>query len=266
MFLAFQPVSGLLWRLWICAVCFFDSNDLNSCCCWHSSISPFLGLSPSGDWGDILYYAISGRLRSLGLQLLFLFRTRPWLPLPFQQLCSPRPILIWQSHQACFLEDAISSPSTHGVGALCSGSTCRVIDQVCSMLLGSPSPWSPYAAGHWPMQKHSFFPTPNQLHLPPIILPALQRTHIPTLHLYNAFRHTLKAKLNTVRCTTAKGGKKQNLRTPHRQQIYFIRMLPIKQNSQNKNAVYMFALYRTLIPFFLFQIHPHKSVHKNRQI
>lgn len=159
MIIAFQPISGLLWPFWICSVCLFDSKDLNSRCCWHSSIPPFLELSPSGDWGDILYYAISGRLQSLGLQLLFLFRTRPWLPLPFQQLCSPHPILIWQSHQACFLEDAISSTSTHGVGALCSGSTCRVIDQVCSLLLGSPSPWSSYAARHWPMQNHCFLPS-----------------------------------------------------------------------------------------------------------
>lgn len=182
MFLAFQPVLGLLWQLWICAVCFFDSNDLNSrCCCWHSSISPFLELSPSGDWGDILYNAISGRLWSLGLQLLFLFRTRPWLPLPFQQLCSRRSILIWQSHQACFLEDAISSLSTHGVGALCSGSTCRVIDQVCSLLLGSPSQWLPYAACHWPMQKH-FFLSNTQSAAPPSFR-ALQRTHTLAVHL-----------------------------------------------------------------------------------
>lgn len=118
LFTAFQPILGLLWRFWICSVCFFDSKDLNSRCCWHSSIPPFLELSPSGDWGDILYYAISGRLRSLGVQLLFLFRTRPWLPLPFLQLCSPRPILIWQSHQACFLEDAISSTSTQGWSTL----------------------------------------------------------------------------------------------------------------------------------------------------
>lgn len=251
MFPAFQPVSGLLWRLWICAVCFFDSNDLNSCCCWHSSISPFLGLSPSGDWGDILYYAISGRLRSLGLQLLFLFRTRPWLPLPFQQLCSPRPILIWQSHQACFLEDAISSPSTHGVGALCSGSTCRVIDQVCSMLLGSPSPWSPYAAGHWPMQKHSFFPTPNQLHLPPTILPALQRTHIPALHLYNAFRHTLKAKLNTLRCITAKGKKNKTWghHTDSRSILYVC--CPSNRTAKTKMLSICLLYIAHLFPYFI---------------
>lgn len=36
----------------------------------------------------------------------------------------------------------------------------------------------------------SFFLTPNQPHLPPTILPALQRAHIPA---YNAFRHTLNA-------------------------------------------------------------------------
>lgn len=96
----------------------------------------------------------------------------------------------------------------------------------------------------------SSFPAANQPHLPPTILAALQRTHIPAIHLHNAFRHTLRAKLNALGCTTAKREKIPEDSTQTANQFY---TLPIKQKRQNMNAGYIFALYLTLIPLYDFK-------------
>lgn len=206
MFLAFQLVSGLLWQLWICAGCFFDSNNLNSCCCWHSSIPPFLELSPSGDWGDILYYAISGRLRSLGLQLLFSFRTRLWLPLPFQQLCAP--VLYWSGNLIKHVSLKMQYPAHQHMGlehfVLAGPAVSLIRFAACFLIFHLHDSLTLPATGL--CKNTSFFPTPNQPHLPPTILLALQRTHIPAVHLHYAFT----AKLKTPRCTTATTKGKKN--------------------------------------------------------
>lgn len=57
-----------------------DSEDLNSCYCCQVCSPPLLLLSPSGGWGDILYYTIRARLQSLGLHPPFSFRTSLGLP------------------------------------------------------------------------------------------------------------------------------------------------------------------------------------------
>lgn len=99
-----------------------------------------------------------------------------------QQPCSHHPLLIPQSHQARFLEDAISSTSTRGAGALCSSRACRVIDQVCRLLAGSPSP--PPCPANITLLTSSCQTPP---HTKKQTLPTLQRpvahTSPPSLHL-----------------------------------------------------------------------------------
>lgn len=120
-----------------------------------------------------MHYAIRGRLRRLALRPVFSFRTSLGSPSPLLQPCSSHLLLIPQSHQACFLEDAISSTSTHEAGALCCSCSRRATDQVCHLLPGSTSPslctsiitlllQSPQAAKHnlthkqtLPTSKHS---------------------------------------------------------------------------------------------------------------
>lgn len=110
----------------------------------------------------------------------------------------------------------------------------------------------------------SFFSTANQPQLPPTILLALQRTHIPAIHLYDVFRHTLRAKLNTLRCTTAKGGKKSHsTQTANLDSILYT----AHQTEQPKHECWLyFCFISHTYSLILFQIHPHKSVHKNRHI
>lgn len=102
-----------------------------------------------------------------------------------QQPGSPHPLLIPQSHQARFLEDAISTTSTHRARALCSSRARRVIDLVRRSLPGSPSsppcsaiialllPASPLAASCHPTQKQT---------LPTLCYP-VKHTSPPSLHL-----------------------------------------------------------------------------------
>lgn len=95
-----------------------------------------------------------------------------------QQPGSPHPLLIPQSHQARFLEDAISTTSTHRAGALCSSRARRVIDLVrrlhpppppsCSAII-APLPASPQAASLRPVH-------------PTLRRPA-KNTSLPSLHL-----------------------------------------------------------------------------------
>lgn len=87
MFPAFQLVSHLLW---IYAIFFFDSNDLNSRCVGIPLSPHFLNSAP------LVTGVTYCTMPSVRPQLLFLFRTRLWLHLPFQQICGP--ILYWSGN------------------------------------------------------------------------------------------------------------------------------------------------------------------------
>lgn len=120
-----------------------DSKDLNSLYCWQAP-SPPTSLAQPLWW--LRWHIVLDHQRKV---------TEPWsappyshsgpasasLPFPdVQQPGSPHPLLIPQSHQARFLEDAISTTSTHRAGALCSSRSRRVIDLVHRLLTGSPIP------------------------------------------------------------------------------------------------------------------------------
>lgn len=109
----------------------------------------------------------------------------------------------------------------------------------------------------------SFFPTANQPHLPSTILPALQWTHIPATHLHDAFRHTLRAKLNALGCTTAKREKNSwGLHTDSKSIL-----CTAHQTDETKHECWLyFGFICHTYSLIWFQIHPHKSVHKNRHI
>lgn len=108
--------------------------------------------------------------------ILIQAQPRPPSPLqPLGSLAAPRPLLIPQSHQARFLEDAISTTSTHRAGALCSSRTRHVIDLVHRFAhllprLHAPSMAAPRLASPRSAPKQTF-PT----------LQTAQGTHLSTL-------------------------------------------------------------------------------------
>lgn len=109
--------------------------------------------------------------------------------------------------------------------------------------------------------KALFFPTPNQPHLPPTILPALQKTHILAAHLYNAFRHT-QCKVEDTEMHSKDGKKTRGHHTDSRSILY-----TAHQTEQPKHECCLYVCFTShTYSIILFQIHPHKSVHKNRHI
>lgn len=97
-----------------------------------------------------------------------------------QQPGSPRPLLIPQTHQARFLEDAISTTSTHRARALCSSRARRVIDLVRRLLTGSPSP-PPFPASLHCCQHHLQLPAATPHKTDTLHPPTPREIHISTL-------------------------------------------------------------------------------------
>lgn len=196
---------------------------------------PLLELSPSGDWGDILHYAIRGRLRRLALHPLFSFRTS--LSSPRLSCSLAAPIFYWShnlikhvslkmqfpAHQHMRLEHfvvaapavplikfATRSQGTHPLLFVPASLHC------CRNHLKLPNTtWHknrhcppPNTQRNTPFYPHSTSADVPAVHLPtaPTLLTerALEvRWTVPHLqtHTYNAYKHTKRAHVNTQRCT-----------------------------------------------------------------
>lgn len=138
-FKASQPIPELPWWNWISLICFWIPKTLTA----FAVVRALPPTSPAQPlwwlrWHIALDHQSKVTKPCSAPPILIQSQLRP--PLPLQPLSSPRPLLIPQSHQARFPEDAISTTSTHRAGALCSRRARRAIDQVRHLLAGSSSP------------------------------------------------------------------------------------------------------------------------------
>lgn len=183
----FQPVSGLLWWAWIRSNYFWIQKTstavtvVRSVLCHFFCSAPLVAevtycIIPSGQGYGVLVCTLHSHSGPASASL-----ASPAI----QQPCSPHPLLIPQSHQARFLEDAISSTSTRGAGELCSCHACSVIDQVCCLLTGFPSPSPPCPSDITPLPASP--PAANynttQKQTPPNFQHSVTHTSLPSLHL-----------------------------------------------------------------------------------
>lgn len=127
----------------------------------------------------------------------------------------------------------------------CSGTTCHVIDQIFSLLHGSPSPWSPYAAGHWPTQRQFFLPNTQSTTPPSHYSPCTPEDK----HLLFTWAMQNAKKVEHTKMHNSEEKKKKNLRTPHRH-IYFV-YCPSNRTAITRMVSVCFLNISHLFPYFI---------------